>query len=114
MKFLYCKACYDIFRLWEEERTCKCGKTKGRYLDLLAAEYVGDFAVPLGVDNFSFVRAVRRQPEKGRGEQFEAFVIPERCPTFKRKGTPGEGWDGGVKGSTPAVTGGAGSIPVRP
>lgn len=31
MKLLNCLACQDIVRMFEEERACKCGKSKGRY-----------------------------------------------------------------------------------
>lgn len=68
-----------------EERSCFCGKSKGKYLDNLYAEYSGP-AIPIGFANFSFVQALRNQPDKAPGKTFEAFVIEKNCPTFKKKG----------------------------
>lgn len=87
MKLLFCKACQDVFRLIDTERVCRCGATRGRYVDELNAVYTGTDAVPIGFANSSFVRAVRAQPiEDSRGgERFDAFVIPVECATFVRE-----------------------------
>ncbi len=85
MKLIYCTKCQDVVRLVREERHCRCGLSAGIYTeDGLNATYSGP-CLPLGFDNGSFVRALNRQPESGRGERFEAFVIPKECPTFKRR-----------------------------
>jgi hypothetical protein len=61
------------------------------YLDTLKAQYTGEAAVPLGIHNTSFQRALDKQPtvdtddQKG-GVRFEAFVIPKSCATFERIG----------------------------
>jgi len=52
-------------------------------MDRLNAEIYGP-CVPLGFNNFSFMAAVERQPEKGPGKEFVAFVIEKDCPTIKR------------------------------
>lgn len=82
MKLLFCKNCHDVFSLRRTEKTCHCGSSKGQYLNNLDAVYSGD-CIPLGFDNPNFVQALERQPEKGMGEVFRAFVIPKICPTFK-------------------------------
>ena len=86
MKLLYCGNCGDVFNLTEDERTCTCGRTRGMYIDSVSAWYAGDLAVPLGFANTSFENALINQPDedKGKGECFEAFVIPKHCATFGR------------------------------
>jgi len=83
MKLLFCPKCQDIFRLPSNliERVCECGKTRGRYLDELNAEYSG--GIPLGFENSSLVAAIMNQPNEGMGKQFTAFVIPKLCDTFE-------------------------------
>lgn len=86
MKLLYCPSCLEVFSLDYTEKKCKCGKTKGKYIDDLYAEYEG--GIPLGFNNHSFIPAVSNQSKYGMGEKFEAFIIPENCRTFKeREGT---------------------------
>jgi hypothetical protein len=82
MKLLLCKNCGDIFNLSENEKTCKCRKTKGRYIDRLNAVYSGAYAVPLGILNHSIRKAIFNQPDNGMGYNFEAFVIPKECDTM--------------------------------
>jgi hypothetical protein len=84
MKLIYCPNCYDIVKCQKTDRTCQCGQSGGRYLDDLNAIYWGK-AIPLGLANSSFVRALRNQPDEGMGERFEAFVIPKICPTFNEE-----------------------------
>jgi len=91
MKLLYCKRCHDIIKLSQRLKTCDCGNVKGMYSTERQAQFVGEFAVPLGIQNSSFERAVNQQPktnnEDGESEAtFEAFVIPEICPTLERIG----------------------------
>ena len=84
MKLLLCRKCQDVVRLIQKERSCECGCVKGRYINNIYAEYSGEHAVPLGFANGSFVQAIRNQPKSGWGENFEAFVIPQECETFKK------------------------------
>jgi len=86
MKLLLCLSCQDIIRLPinRKERSCQCGKVKGRYLDQLNAEYSGESAYPIGFNNYSLAAAISTQPEKGEGKRFEAFIVPKECSTFKR------------------------------
>lgn len=84
MKLIYCKSCHDILRLWFEDRTCKCGKSGGKYVDRLNAQIWGD-ALPLGIDNYSFKWATTNQYQEdgGVGTPFTAFVIPKNCKTVR-------------------------------
>lgn len=83
MKLILCRKCNDVFKLDNKVRTCKCGCCSGRYLsDDYHAEYCGKEAIPIGFANSSLVKAVQNQPEEGRGEVFEAFIIPKKCPTM--------------------------------
>lgn len=73
-----------MVRLFDKPRSCKCGHATGHYLDDNNAVYIGGDAVPLGFANSTLVKAVYKQPIEGMGERFEAFVIPVKCPTFKK------------------------------
>jgi hypothetical protein len=85
MKLLLCKLCSDVFGLDYAERACKCGNAKGRYINDVTAVYSGDNAVPIGFNSFTLQGAVMNQPEYGRGERFDAFVIPKHSPTMKKE-----------------------------
>lgn len=83
MKLLLCLDCDDIFNLGYELKTCSCGTTKGKYTDERNAIYCGVNAIPLGIANDSFAKAIRNQQETfPLGERFTAFVIPKNCETF--------------------------------
>ena len=85
VKLLFCRSCQDVIRLPASgaRRACECGKTWGRYLDDVKAEYGGAEAIPIGFDNKSLYTALMHQPAAGRGMVFEAFVIPKKCPTMR-------------------------------
>ncbi len=84
MKLIYCQECGDMVKLSYELRECKCSHSSGRYLNELEAIYRGA-AIPIGIENNSFVGALRNRPKIGLGKKFQAFVIPEKCPTFWRE-----------------------------
>jgi hypothetical protein len=87
MKLLLCVNCQDVIRLiHNEERTCLCGRVKGKYLDEINAVYSGDSAIPIGFNNSDLSCALQEQPKSGMGKRFEAFVIPQECLTFKKNG----------------------------
>ena len=76
-----------------EERSCLCGKVKGRYLkDGHHAEYSGEGAIPLGLDNHEFVAAVKRRPnwKAHRGIRFDAFIVPKNIGSFVNLDNPDE------------------------
>lgn len=85
MKLILCKSCQDVVRLQTNElRFCQCGASGGKYLNTLDAIYFGDSAVPLGFNNHSLGPAIFKQPKVGKGLGFNAFIIPEICPTFTK------------------------------
>lgn len=83
MKLLFCQSCCDVFNLASTEKSCGCGKTKGNYIDDNNAVYSGQYAVPLGFRNSSFLSAIAFS-NKIKGDDFIAFVIPEENKTFKK------------------------------
>ena len=85
MKLLLCTKCSDVFSLRHEQKTCSCGKTKGRYIDDTNAVYSGEYAVGLGFKNDSFVYAIFNRPIKGLGKTFESWVMPLDCLSFTRE-----------------------------
>jgi len=85
MKLLMCLECNDIFNLDLSEKSCSCGRSKGKYINQQLADYTGKSAVPLGFSNPSFIQAIKDQPNEGIGKEFTAFVIPKNCETFFRK-----------------------------
>lgn len=85
MKLIYCLDCDDIVRLTSEKKYCYCGRCYGYYTDKLNAIYHGKNVIPLGFDNLSFMYAISEQPTEGRGKEFNAFVIPSKCDTFKKE-----------------------------
>jgi hypothetical protein len=83
MKLIYCTECRDLVSLTlGTPRKCQCLHAGGHYTDPLHAVYWGT-ALPVGLDNRSFLEAVKRQPRAGMGEPFNAFIIPRKCPTFQ-------------------------------
>lgn len=87
MKLLYCQKCKDVVLLHARERKCYCGKSSGRYLDSINAEYTGP-CLMLGIDNNSLLDALRlhtKHPEGELGIRFEAFIIPENAATIQKK-----------------------------
>ena len=84
MKLIICTACYDVVCLRHKRRACECGKSYGLYVDNINAE-IGGYAVPLGFNNTSLVRALASRPYAGDGKRFEAFVIPKVCRSIKEE-----------------------------
>ncbi len=83
MKLIYCPQCQDIVLLRQRKRTCACTASWGEYIDKRMAS-IGGMAIALGIDNHSFVGAMRHRPlGPGLGRQFDAFVIPMVCPTVQ-------------------------------
>ena len=93
MKLLLCTNCQHVFKLEESAYKCPCGACGGQYMpDGLCAIYWGD-CVPIGFNNSSLKRAVQNQPDYGRGETFDAFVIPKNCPRMLRMEKEGDELD---------------------
>lgn len=84
MKLLLCIECQDIIKLQLSDRTCKCERSGGRYLeDELHAEYHGP-AVPIGLSNADLVNAIVEYTESQGSHRFSAFTIPDSAPTMAR------------------------------
>jgi hypothetical protein len=63
-------------------KTCICKESHGRYTDYSNAQ-IGGKGIPIGIDNRSFVNAVRGRKQEGKGTSFDAFVVPVNCKTVK-------------------------------
>lgn len=87
MKLIFCKECQDVIKLDLKERTCKCKKSGGRYLDDINAEFWGE-SIPMGIDNKSLKYAVNDYNNYHYGGYITAFVITDDgvCKTMKRIG----------------------------
>lgn len=84
MKLIFCPVCLDVIKLTVGKvRECECGTSYGRYEDDGYNAKIGGKAIPVGIDNVSFVQALQERPKEGLGSVFNAFVIPEKCPTIK-------------------------------
>lgn len=88
MKLILCSRCQDVFKLQDFDRTCKCGKCGGRYLNDLDAVYWGSTALPIGFANSTLAEAVHSRPTKGNGSRFMAWVMPLSVPTMKEIDPP--------------------------
>ena len=84
MKLVLCISCQDIIRLFDEERSCKCGACGGKYEEK-SPIYWGSKAIPISFDNNTLLRAIADQPDRGEGLPFEAKVLAQNDKTFIRK-----------------------------
>jgi hypothetical protein len=82
MILILCPNCGDIVKLYSEARTCLCGKSSGWYVDDIAI--IDGDAIPIGISNVSLERAVRLRPANGRGEGFDAWVLPDKSDSARR------------------------------
>lgn len=80
MKLIYCRNCGDVLVLkFGPPQTCACGKSWGRYIDGIYAEYGGQ-AMPFGLDSRDLVEAGVRWSLETRA--IRCFSIPRVCRTF--------------------------------
>lgn len=77
VKLLFCPDCHDVFRLFEESRSCRCGKISGRYLDDVNAE-VSPGAVSLAIGTGSLQVALAKRWAMGDNKLRHEYV--EGCP----------------------------------
>jgi hypothetical protein len=80
VKLLFCTECQDVVKFWDRskgKRYCACGASYGYYANSVNAVMGGGFA------NSSLAQALVNRPVEGSGRVFEAFVIPEECPTIE-------------------------------
>lgn len=93
MKLLLCLKCSDIFSLrTDAERSCVCGKTKGKYIDNLNTEISGP-CMPIGFKNSSFIDSLKMQRIENKHQQdptccpgvdFVAFFIHDSASSVTR------------------------------
>ena len=86
VKLIFCPQCEDIRRLAHGLRYCSCARSWGYYRGDGLNAVIGGGAIPIGFENKSFVEALKSRPAGGMGSRFEAFVIPEKCPTVVDEG----------------------------
>lgn len=90
MKLLLCVKCADIFTILPKPKAkdpkakiyCRCRKTWGRYLDERQAEYAGDYAVPMGIDNSDLFESIDLY-QKGKRLAINLFLIKPNAKTFR-------------------------------
>lgn len=85
MKLIFCSECKDILSLKDEEKTCVCGKSMGKYIDKENIIYSGPCRV-LGIANKSFVAALNYNQKNfnGKGIVFKTYVIPSNGKNIRR------------------------------
>jgi len=81
MKLILCMKCQDVVKLQMHHRNCMCGESYGQYRDDGLNAVIKGPCIPIGFDNRSLLQAIYTQPLEGKGRSFEAFVIPQKCPT---------------------------------
>ena len=88
MKLIFCPSCQDLVKLLRSKRSCKCGDSWGKYTDHIKAT-VGGLAIPVGVDNNTFAKAVRSRnmfPSAHMELNFDAFVFGSVAKNITREG----------------------------
>jgi len=93
MKLIYCPKCNAMCMLSIPLVFCPCKKSWGYYESDELHAVIGGSAIPLGIDNKSFALALVVSQDEPRGPDndsssgwiFEAFIIPEGCPTVRRQ-----------------------------
>jgi len=75
MKLLNCTACQDIVRLFEDSRSCRCGRSRGQYTNLRNVAFSGPARI-VGIQSLDYHRA-------RYGQEYPWHLIPEG-PTAKR------------------------------
>lgn len=83
MKLIFCPVCHDVRKLNYKVVVCDCGASKGWYHNEHLHATIQGKAIPIGFANDSFVNALTKRPAEGLGKLFNAFVIPEDCPTVR-------------------------------
>ena len=83
MKLLFCEECRDTVSMTHDNitRTCKCGKTAGKYLKDKLTAVVTEHAVVFGIDNNSFANALATV-RKVLFEDVQGFDMNKRYDFF--------------------------------
>lgn len=85
MKLIFCPSCGTIINLIQKKKTyCRCRGSWGKYIDELYATIGGD-AIPVGIDNRTFVHALKNRKFLTYNNNFNAFVIHESSDRIERE-----------------------------
>lgn len=84
-KMLFCCVCQTHAQLFVNRHSfCECRESHGRLRsDGVIAEVWGP-CIEWGYNIADFMRAIKHRPLKGRGSNFNAFVIAKQCITIRR------------------------------
>lgn len=99
MKLILCHQCQDVFKFGTKYfKSCDCGNVKARYIDSINAEFYcenDDYSL-IGFSNGSLNESMKEYKKKkdefgyelgANGINFDAFIIPEPCPTITKIST---------------------------
>ncbi len=88
MKLIMCGSCHDVVKLDHESRSCKCGKSSGRYLDHNQAVYSG-YAMPIGMRNDD-LRLAWFNWIAGKTTDIRTYTFAKDAPTYTYEETKDE------------------------
>jgi hypothetical protein len=91
MKLLFCGHCQDVVRLFSERRSCKCGRSWGRYLGDNSTTVQTECSLSLAFHNGDFwpaIQALLKDREVGRAGfsplfWFRAWINPDSEPDVR-------------------------------
>lgn len=85
-KMIHCRECDDLVTLYRGDWTfCKCGASKGAYLDIVQAVYSGESCYPVCLDNAGLRNSIKYQPRIGINHaEIRGWVAAESSSKFKR------------------------------
>lgn len=96
MKLILCHQCQDVFKFGTKSfKSCDCGNVKAKYIDSVNAKFYcenDDYSL-IGFANGTLVKSINQYKEKKEktgyklgemGIGFNAFIIPEPCPSIVR------------------------------
>lgn len=102
MKLILCHQCQDVFKFGTTSfKSCDCGNVKARYIDSVNAEFYcdnDDYSL-IGFANGTLVKSIDKYKKKKEktgyelgemGIGFNAFIIPEPCPTIMKVSKEGD------------------------
>lgn len=89
MKLLYCIDCEDMIRLIPNEiRSCRCGKTKGKYESDGRYAVVNGNGISIAISNHSLLNLLlyleENQTELDRVFNIECWARPHEHPTLNK------------------------------
>jgi hypothetical protein len=86
MKLILCPICGTIINLVRAEKTfCRCKRSWGQYKEDGWHATIGGEAIPIGINNHSFVEALRNRKTKVEGNNFEAWIFHHEYHRIERE-----------------------------